>query len=104
MPHFIAECTNNIREQLICRSVRQSERCAGGHGHLSYRRYPQRRAIWLDTVDGRRQRYDYAFVHMTLKIGTGRSPREPGSRGDAFQADQYILRELMAELLSGAVV
>ena len=50
MPHFIAECTDNIREQADLPGLFAKVNAA--------------------LADGQ---HDYAFVHMTLKIGSGRS-------------------------------
>ncbi len=51
------------------------------------------RAHWLDTWQMADGKHDYAFVHMTLKIGPGRSleSRAAGG-GDAVCADQGTLR------------
>ena len=80
MPHFIVECTDNIREQAdLPGAVRQSERGAGGHG-IFPRRYPQPRRTGSirQMADGKR---DYAFVHMTLKIGSRAQPGKPSAGG-----------------------
>lgn len=73
MPHFYAECTDNIRREAdlpaLFAKVNQALADTGIFPLAGVRS----RAIWLDTwqmADGRR---DYAFVHMTLKIGHGRS-------------------------------
>ncbi|EPN9192946.1 5-carboxymethyl-2-hydroxymuconate Delta-isomerase [Enterobacter roggenkampii] len=73
MPHFIAECTDNIREQAdlpgLFAKVNEALAATGIFPIGGIRS----RAHWLDTwqmADGKR---DYAFVHMTLKIGAGRS-------------------------------
>jgi 5-carboxymethyl-2-hydroxymuconate isomerase len=73
MPHFYAECTDNIRREAdlpaLFAKVNQALADTGIFPLAGVRS----RAIWLDTwqmADGQR---DYAFVHMTLKIGHGRS-------------------------------
>ncbi len=57
MPHFIAECTENIREQAdlpgLFSKVNEALAASG-----------------IFPIGGK---HDYAFVHMTLKIGAGRS-------------------------------
>lgn len=85
------------------RAVRQSQRGAGRHRHLSDRRDPQPRPLagYPQMADGRQ---DYAFVHMTLKIGAGRSPRAVRTWRYAVRADQIPLRDANGEPLSGAVV
>lgn len=73
MPHFIAECTDNIREQAdlpgLFAQVNQALAATGIFPLGGIRS----RAIWLDTWQMADGRQDYAFVHMTLKIGSGRS-------------------------------
>ncbi len=73
MPHFYAECTENIREQAnlpeLFAKVNQALADTGIFPLGGIRS----RAIWLDTWQMADGQHDYAFVHMTLKIGTGRS-------------------------------
>lgn len=73
MPHFIAECTDNIREQAdlsaLFAQVNEALAATGIFPIGGIRS----RAIWLDTWQMADGKHDYAFVHMTLKIGTGRS-------------------------------
>ena len=73
MPHFYAECTENIREQAQLPELFATVNRALADTGIFPLGGIRSRAIWLDTwqmADGAR---DYAFVHMTLKIGTGRS-------------------------------
>ncbi|MBN4865720.1 MULTISPECIES: 5-carboxymethyl-2-hydroxymuconate Delta-isomerase [Providencia] len=73
MPHFYAECTENIREEAKLPELfaKVNEALAGtGIFPLGGIRS---RAIWLDTWQMADGKHDYAFVHMTLKIGAGRS-------------------------------
>ena len=73
MPHFIVECTGNIREQADLPGLfsRVNEALAAtGIFPLGGIRS---RAHWVDTWQMADGRHDYAFVHMTLKIGAGRS-------------------------------
>ncbi|TNH43372.1 5-carboxymethyl-2-hydroxymuconate Delta-isomerase [Photorhabdus luminescens] len=73
MPHFYAECTENIREQVnlpeLFAKVNQALADTGIFPLGGIRS----RAIWLDTWQMADGQHDYAFVHMTLKIGAGRS-------------------------------
>ena len=73
MPHFIAECTDNIREQAdlpgLFAKVNEALAATGIFPIGGIRS----RAHWLDTWQMADGRQDYAFVHMTLKIGAGRS-------------------------------
>ena len=73
MPHFIAECTNNIREKAdlpgLFAKVNEALAATGIFPLGGIRS----RAHWLDTWQMADGKHDYAFVHMTLKIGAGRS-------------------------------
>ncbi|MEG6191843.1 5-carboxymethyl-2-hydroxymuconate Delta-isomerase [Enterobacter kobei] len=73
MPHFIAECTDNIREQAdlpgLFAKVNEALAATGIFPIGGIRS----RAHWLDTWQMADGKQDYAFVHMTLKIGSGRS-------------------------------
>lgn len=73
MPHFIAECTENIREQAdlpgLFSKVNEALAASGIFPIGGIRS----RAHWLDTWQMADGKHDYAFVHMTLKIGAGRS-------------------------------
>ena len=74
MPHFIAEYTDNIKDQAdikgMLRKVNQVLIDQGGV-------YPiggiRARAIELHDYVMADDQEDYAFVHATLKIGSGRS-------------------------------
>ena len=73
MPHFIAECTDNIREQAdlpgLFAKVNEALAATGIFPIGGIRS----RAHWLDTWQMADGKQDYAFVHMRLKIGAGRS-------------------------------
>ncbi|HDS4419769.1 TPA: 5-carboxymethyl-2-hydroxymuconate Delta-isomerase [Enterobacter cloacae] len=73
MPHFIAECTDNILEQAdlpgLFAKVNEALAATGIFPIGGIRS----RAHWLDTWQMADGKQDYAFVHMTLKIGAGRS-------------------------------
>lgn len=73
MPHFIAECTDNIREQAdlpgLFAKVNEALAATGIFPIGGIRS----RAHWLDTWQMADGKHDYAFVQMTLKIGAGRS-------------------------------
>ena len=76
MPHFIAECTDNIREQ-----ANLPELFRKTHDYLvSTGLFPlagiRSRAHWLDCWQMADHGADYAFVHMTLQIGHGRTVDE----------------------------
>ena len=73
MPHFIAECTDNSRDQAdlpgLFAKVNEALAATGIFPIGGIRS----RAHWLDTWQMADGKHDYAFVHMTLKIGAGRS-------------------------------
>ncbi|MGO0616006.1 5-carboxymethyl-2-hydroxymuconate Delta-isomerase [Leclercia adecarboxylata] len=73
MPHFIVECTENIRDQAdlpgLFAQVNEALAATGIFPLGGIRS----RAHWVDTWQMADGKHDYAFVHMTLKIGTGRS-------------------------------
>lgn len=104
MPHFIAECTDNIREQAdlpgLFAKVNEALAATGIFPIGGIRS----RAHWLDTWQMADGRQDYAFVHMTLKIGAGRSLESRQDGRYAVRADQIPLRDANGEPLSGAVV
>jgi len=82
MPHFYAECTENIREEAKLPELfaKVNEALAGtGIFPLGGIRS---RAIWLDTWQMADGKHDYAFVHMTLKIGAGRSLEDRQKMGE----------------------
>ena len=97
MPHFIAECTDNIREQADLPGLfaKVNEALA------ATRIFPiggiRSRAHWLDTWQIADGRHDYAFVHMTLKIGAGRSLESREAVGEMLFA---LIKAHFAELMA----
>ena len=73
MPHFIAECTDNIREQADLPGLFAKANEALAATGIFPIGGIRSRAHWLDTWQMADGKHDYAFVHMTLKIGAGRS-------------------------------
>ena len=73
MPHFIAECTDNIREQADLPGLFAKVNAALAETGIFPLGGIRSRAHWLDTWQMADGQHDYAFVHMTLKIGSGRS-------------------------------
>ena len=97
MPHFIAECTDNIREQGdlpgLFAKVNEALAATGIFPLGGIRS----RAHWLDTWQMADGRHDYAFVHMTLKIGAGRSLESREAVGEMlFGLIKAHFAELMA--------
>ncbi|RTP22853.1 5-carboxymethyl-2-hydroxymuconate Delta-isomerase [Enterobacter roggenkampii] len=97
MPHFIAECTDNIREQAdlpgLFGKVNEALAATGIFPIGGIRS----RAHWLDTWQMADGKHDYAFVHMTLKIGAGRSLESREAVGEMlFGLIKAHFAELMA--------
>ena len=97
MPHFIAECTDNIREQAdlpgLFAKVNEALAATGIFPLGGIRS----RAHWLDTWQMADGKHDYAFVHMTLKIGAGRSLESRKEVGEMlFALIKTHFSELMA--------
>lgn len=97
MPHFIAECTDNIREQAdlpaLFAKVNEALAATGIFPLGGIRS----RAHWLDTWQMADGKHDYAFVHMTLKIGAGRSLESREAVGEMlFELIKAHFAELMA--------
>lgn len=97
MPHFIAECTDNIREQAdlpgLFAKVNEALAATGIFPIGGIRS----RAHWLDTWQMADGRHDYAFVHMTLKIGAGRSLESREAVGEMlFELITAHFADLMA--------
>ncbi|WP_421511512.1 5-carboxymethyl-2-hydroxymuconate Delta-isomerase [Enterobacter sp. JS8-1] len=97
MPHFIAECTDNIREEAdlpgLFAKVNEALAATGIFPLGGIRS----RAHWLDTWQMADGRHDYAFVHMTLKIGAGRSLKSREEVGEMLFA---LIKMHFAELMA----
>lgn len=97
MPHFIAECTDNIREQAdlpgLFAKVNEALAATGIFPIGGIRS----RAHWLDTWQMADGRHDYAFVHMTLKIGAGRNLESREAVGEMLFA---LIKAHFAELMA----
>lgn len=97
MPHFIAECTDNIREEAdlpgLFAKVNEALAATGIFPLGGIRS----RAHWLDTWQMADGRHDYAFVHMTLKIGAGRSLESREEVGEMLFA---LIKAHFAELMA----
>ncbi|HHA2011610.1 TPA: 5-carboxymethyl-2-hydroxymuconate Delta-isomerase [Enterobacter mori] len=97
MPHFIAECTDNIRQQAdlpgLFAKVNEALAATGIFPLGGIRS----RAHWLDTWQMADGKHDYAFVHMTLKIGAGRSLESREAVGEMLFA---LIKAHFAELMA----
>ncbi|WP_058910472.1 5-carboxymethyl-2-hydroxymuconate Delta-isomerase [Entomohabitans teleogrylli] len=76
MPHFVTECTENIREQAQLPALFARVNQLLADSGLFPLGGIRSRAHWVDTWQMADGKHDYAFVHMTLKIGSGRRPEE----------------------------
>lgn len=97
MPHFIVECTDNIREQAdlpgLFAKVNEALAATGIFPLGGIRS----RAHWLDTWQMADGKQDYAFVHMTLKIGAGRSLESREAVGEMLFA---LIKAHFADLMA----
>lgn len=98
MPHFIAECTDNIREQANLPELFSNVNDALAGTGIFPLAGIRSRAIWLDTWQMADGKHDYAFVHMTLKIGAERSLEDREKTGEMlFALINAHFAQLMAE-------
>ena len=97
MPHFIAECTDNIREQADLPGLFAKVNEALAATGIFPRGGIRSRAHWLDTWQMADGKHDYAFVHMTLKIGAGRSLESREEVGEMLFA---LIKTHFAELMA----
>lgn len=97
MPHFIAECTNNIREQADLPGLfAKVNEALAATGIFPLGGIRSRATGWIrQMADGK---HDYAFVHMTLKIGAGRSLESREEVGEMLFA---LIKTHFAELMAG---
>jgi len=76
MPHFIVECSDNIRQQAeLPQLFIQVHRYLAASGLFPLAGI-RSRAHWVDCWQMADGKHDYAFVHMTLKIGHGRTAEQ----------------------------
>lgn len=98
MPHFYAECTDNIREEANLPSLFSKVNSALAGSGIFPLAGIRSRAIWLDTWQMADGKQDYAFVHMTLKIGAGRSLEDREKTAEMlFTLIKAHFADLMAE-------
>jgi 5-carboxymethyl-2-hydroxymuconate isomerase len=76
MPHFIAECSENIRTEADLPGLFQQVNRLLAESGLFPLAGIRSRAHWVDTWQMADGAHDYAFVHMTLKIGHGRTQQQ----------------------------
>ena len=76
MPHFITDCTDNIRQQAALPALFAGVNQLLADSGLFPLAGIRSRVHWIDTWQMADGLHDYAFVHMTLKIGHGRTPEQ----------------------------
>lgn len=76
MPHFITECSDNIRAEADLPGLFKQVNHLLAQSGLFPLGGIRSRAHWVDTWQMADGAHDYAFVHMTLKIGHGRSQEQ----------------------------
>ncbi|CDH01044.1 5-carboxymethyl-2-hydroxymuconate Delta-isomerase [Xenorhabdus bovienii] len=102
MPHFYAECTENIREAARLPALFANVNQALADTGIFPLGGIRSRAIWLDTWQMADGEQDYAFVHMTLKIGAGRSLEDRQQVGEMlFTLIKTHFADLMAQRYLG---
>lgn len=110
MPHFIAECTENIRDRADLPGLFAAVNPYLADSGLFPLGGIRSRAHWLETWQMADGQHDFAFVHMTLKIGHGRAPDvlKPVMAGlfdlitrhfAALSAERYLALSLAVEEL-----
>lgn len=73
MPHFIVECTENIREPARLPALFSHVNALLADSGIFPLAGIRSRVHWIDTWQMADGKNDYAFVHITLKIGHGRT-------------------------------
>lgn len=95
MPHFIAEYTHNIEAEADLPALfEQVHACLGASGIFPLGGI-RSRAVRIDTWRMADGRHDYAFVHMSLKVGAGRDLETRRQVADALFA---VIKAHFAEL------
>ena len=72
MPHFIAEYTDNLEQQADLPDLFEKVHRVLGDSGVFPLGGIRSRGVRLDTWRMADGKHDYAFVHMTLKVGHGR--------------------------------
>ena len=95
MPHFIAEYTDNLEQQADLPGLFEKiHRVLGDSGVFPLGGI-RSRGVRLDTWRMADGKHDYAFVHMTLKVGHG---RDLATREAVAQAVFAVITEHFAQL------
>ena len=95
MPHFIAEYTDNLEPQADLPGLFEKVHRVLGDSGVFPLGGIRSRGVRLDTWRMADGKHDYAFVHMTLKVGHG---RDLATREAVAQAVFAVITEHFAEL------
>lgn len=97
MPHFIAEYTDNIEQQADLPALFEKVHAVLGDSGVFPLGGIRSRGVRLDTWRMADGKHDYAFVHMTLKVGHG---RDLPTRQTVAETLFKVITEHFAELQS----
>ena len=95
MPHFIAEYTDNLEQQADLPGLFEKVHRVLGDSGVFPLGCIRSRGVRLDTWRMADGKHDYAFVHMTLKVGHG---RDLATREAVAQAVFAVITEHFAQL------
>ncbi|MDE1165640.1 MAG: 5-carboxymethyl-2-hydroxymuconate isomerase [Pseudomonas sp.] len=95
MPHFIAEYTDNLEAQADLPGLFEKVHASLGATGVFPLGGIRSRGVRLDTWRMADGKHDYAFVHMTLKVGSG---RDLATREQVAQALFEVITEHFAPL------
>ena len=95
MPHFIAEYTDNLEQQADLPGLFEKVHRVLGDSGVFPLGGIRSRGVRLDTWRMADGKHDYAFVHMTLKVGHG---RDLATREAVAQAVFAVITAHFAEL------
>ncbi|MFC5695373.1 5-carboxymethyl-2-hydroxymuconate Delta-isomerase [Pseudomonas sp. GCM10022186] len=100
MPHFIAEYTDNIEADADLPGLFEKVHACLDESGVFPLGGIRSRGVRLDTWRMADGRHDYAFVHMSLKVGSGRSLETRRQVADAlFEVIKAHFAELQARRL-----
>ena len=97
MPHFIAEYTDNIEQHADLPALFQKVHTVLGDSGVFPLGGIRSRGVRLDTWRMADGKHDYAFVHMTLKVGHG---RDLATRKAVAESLFEVITQHFAELQS----
>lgn len=100
MPHFIAEYSANLQDSVNFQDLFQQVNDFLGNTGVFPLGGIRSRAIRLDQYRVADGKHDYAFVHMTLKVGSGRDlETRQKVASELFAVIEQFFQSLKAERL-----